>query len=300
MAPKTKGILAVVSAYTIFGLNIVFAKDLTRSGLIGPSGIVFLRLAGACLLFWFSSLFTRREPVRKGDFPRIFLASALGIFVPQMATVWGITMSTPFDASLISTLKPLMTVIVAWVLLGARTTGREWVGIVTSLLGAVLLVFSASAAPYSARFGTTPAGFVVLLTNGLSFAFYLVLFKDLACRYSPVTFMKWMFLFSLLLAAPFSVNQLLFASWEGLSWQMVAELGFMVVFASFVAFFLSPVGQKYLSATHYSLCSYVQLLVAGALGIAMGMESISVLKIVSACIILFGVRFALRQNTIEG
>ena len=88
------GHLAVAGAYTIFGLNIVFNKDIANAGVVSPMMMFFLRAAGATTLFWIFSLFRPKEPVARKDFLPIALASLTGLFLTQVSFLLAIPMST--------------------------------------------------------------------------------------------------------------------------------------------------------------------------------------------------------------
>ena len=73
---KATGHIAIAGAYTIFGLNIVFCKDIANAEAISPMLLFTLRAFGASILFWILSFFLPREKVSRADFWKIaaFLA----------------------------------------------------------------------------------------------------------------------------------------------------------------------------------------------------------------------------------
>lgn len=279
--------LAAVAVYTIYGLNVVLCKDLFKTDLISPTALFTVRTGGAAFLFWITSLFLPREKLTFRDWTLMLVASLLCIVIPQYSTLWGLTMSTPYDASLVATLKPVITMLVAFVL------GREafrWnllAGVILIFAGALVLIINPGAS--SGGFNTSPQGFLVLLANSISVSFYFVLFKTFVSRHSIVTMMKWMFLFAFIVSVPFSAKGIMLIDYGAVSGVMVTELIFLVVCATFLSYFLMPVGQRYLSATHYSLFSYMQCIVAAFAGVVMGLESIDLQKIVATVLFIAGV-----------
>ncbi len=73
-----KGHFSIAAAYTIFGLNLVFCKDIANSETISPYVLFTLRAIGASLLFWALSIFTPREKNEKGDYLKIAAAVFCG------------------------------------------------------------------------------------------------------------------------------------------------------------------------------------------------------------------------------
>ena len=95
--------------YTIFGLNLVFCKDIANSQTVSPYVLFTLRAIGASALFWLLSLFMPKEKVDKADYPKIAAASMVGLFIPQMTFLMAITMTSAIDTAIIGTLGPIFT-----------------------------------------------------------------------------------------------------------------------------------------------------------------------------------------------
>lgn len=281
------GIGAATVVYAIYGLNMVFCKDLTGPNLLSPLVLFSIRTGGAALLFWLISFFLPGERLNVREMGLTILASALLIIVPQYSTLIGITMSSPYDASLVATLKPVLTMSIAFMLGREKFSVPLLVGVLLIFAGAVVLVIHPAGG--GNPFSTSPLGFFVLLLNGISFSFYLVLFKEFVTRHKTITLMKWMFLVAFLVSLPISAPQLLHQSLPVFSGRMIAEIVFLVLFATFISHFLIPVGQRNLSATHYSLFSYVQCIVAALAGYMMGLEALDWQKLAASVLFVAGV-----------
>ena len=119
------GNLACLAAYLIFGFNIVCCKNIANDGHVPPMSLFLMRSAGALVLFWVMSLClpeARRERVERGDLWKIAVASLLGLFLTQFAFLKAITMTTAVDASVLGLMTPVMTMVVAAVVLKDRIT----------------------------------------------------------------------------------------------------------------------------------------------------------------------------------
>ena len=282
------GHLAGFIAYAIFGFNIIVCKDLTSDGLIPPLGIFTLRSLGAGSLFWLISLFQPREKVDKKDFFKIFLASMLGFFTCQITFLVGLPYITPMDCSIMTALAPIYTMIVAAIALKEPITFKKAGGVAISLAGVIYLILSRSAIAGGAAH-TTPFGIVMIVFNILSFSMYLGIFKPLIAKYSVVTFMKWIFLFSFCVAAPFSAKGLTEVDWAGIPSIQYAELAYLIICATFITYFLIPVAQKRIRPTIISMYSYVQPIIAISISIAIGMDVLTWQKVLAAAMVFGGV-----------
>ena len=282
------GHLAGFIAYAIFGFNIIVCKDLTSDGLIPPLGIFTLRSLGAGALFWLISLFMPREKVDRKDFPKIFIASMLGFFTCQITFLVGLPYITPMDCSIMTALAPIYTMIVAAIALKEPITFKKAGGVAISLAGVIYLILSRSAIAGGAA-QTTPFGIVMIVFNILSFSMYLGIFKPLIAKYSVVTFMKWIFLFSFCVAAPFSARGLTEVDWAGIPSIQYAELAYLIICSTFITYFLIPVAQKRIRPTIISMYSYVQPIIAISISIAIGMDILTWQKVLAAAMVFGGV-----------
>ena len=284
---KLLGHLSVAGAYTIFGLNIVFCKDIANSEVISPVVLFTLRALGASALFWLLSFLMPRERVERGDFPKIALASFVGLFVPQMTFLMAITMATTIDTAIIGTLGPIFTMIFAFLFLKEPITGKKAGGVALSFAGVVFLILNS--VQQGGASSTSPMGIFLLLLNCVSFSLYLGVFRPLISKYSVVTFMKWMFLFSLILVLPFSAKGLMETDFAAIPTKVCWEIGYLVFFATFVAYFLIPFGQKRIRPTLVSMYNYLQPIIAAVVSIWIGMDVITWKKLAATTLIVVGV-----------
>ena len=282
------GHLACFTAYLIFGLNIVVCKDLTSSGAISPIALFTLRSIGAGSLFWIISFFLPKQRVERGDYIKIFAASVLGFFLTQMFFLVAISRITPMDCSIITSLSPVYTMFIAAYALKEPLSAQKIGGVVLSLCGIIYLILN-SVTSTGAVTQTTPFGVILMIGNSLCFSLYLGIFKPTIAKYSVVTFMKWTFLFASLLALPFSAKEIISLNFAALPTEYLAELAFLIICATFITYFLIPIGQKILRPTLVSMYSYVQPIVAIVLSIYVGMDSLSWEKVVGAITVFAGV-----------
>ena len=282
------GHLACFVAYAIFGLNIVVCKDITSSHLLSPFALFALRSIGAGALFWLLSFFLPKEKVEKKDYPRILLASILGFFLTQVSFLMAISDITPMDCSIVSALSPVYTMFIAAIALKEPITWEKAGGVGVSFCGIVYLILN-SVSSANGVTQTKPVGVALIIVNSLCFSLYLGIFKPLISKYSVVTFMKWIFLFSTLVSFPVAGKEIIHQQWLELPMNYMLEVGFLIIGATFITYFLIPVGQKRIRPTLVSMYSYVQPIVAITISIVIGMDTLSWQKVVAAATVLGGV-----------
>lgn len=287
MKSKLKGHLALAAAYTMFGLNIVFNKDIANSNAVSPMVMFALRSSGASLLFWILSLFMPSEKVEKKDYWRFIAASIIGLYIPQLSFLFAITMSSAIDTAVLSTLGPIITMVGAFIFLKYPITWGKLGGVLLSFIGIILLILNSVYVGGTQQ--TTPAGIVLILINTISFSLYLALFRPLISKYSVVTFMKWCFLVCMILSLPISAKELITTDFASIPTKILLEVSYIVVFATFLAYFLIPIGQKYLMPTLVSMYSYLQPIIAAGISIWAGLDTLSYQKVLAAILVVGGV-----------
>ena len=288
------GHLACFVAYAIFGVNIIVCKDLTGGRLISPIAIFTLRSLGAGALFWILSLFLPKEKVETRDLPKIFLAAFLGYFVTQLTFLVAIPEITPMHCSIISSLSPIYTMFIAALVLKEPITFRKAGGVLLSLSGILFLIFN-NTGNAGGGMESSIFGIVLMIINGFAFSLYLGAFRPLIARYSIITFMKWIFLFSALMSLPLSFKEIATLQWNTIPQVQLWELAFLIICATCICYFLIPLGQKRIRPTLVSMYSYVQPIIATAISIVAGMEMLSWQKILAASMVFAGV-FVVSQS----
>ena len=285
---NTWGHMACFVAYAIFGINIIVCKDLTSSHLLSPFALFFVRSLGAGSLFWLISRFLPKEKVEKKDFGKILMASVLGFFITQITFLTAIPDITPMDCSIVSSLSPIYTMFIAAYALKEPITWRKAGGVAISFLGILYLIMNSVTGSGGAAH-TSLSGLLLIVANGLSFSLYLGLFRPVIQKYSVVTFMKWIFLFSTLFTFPWGVSELVKLDADSLTGIYLWELAFLIVCSTFITYFLIPVGQKRIRPTLVSMYSYVQPIIAVVISICVGMDTLSWQKVAAAVMVFGGV-----------
>ena len=279
----------MLGACITFGLLAPVSKSLFGTGLVSAYALTMMRMGGGAVVFWIASLFTRREHVPPRDLLLFFFASLLGIVLNQGTYVLGVSKTSPIDASVVTTTTPIFVMIIAALYLREPITGKKILGVVVGAAGALLLILS-GAHLVSGRTGSgSVSGDLLCLFAQLSFATYFVVFKKLISRYSPVTLMKWMFLYATACCLPFGYSDLKAVGWAELGWTNYAQIAYVVLGATFLAYLLMPIGQKNLRPTVASSYNYVQPLVATLVAASLGMDTFGWLKGVAVLLVFAGV-----------
>ena len=282
------GHLAAAGAYVIFGINVVVCRDIAIEGHIEPIVLFSMRALIAGGLFWLLSLFSPKEHVPKKDLLKLAGAGILGLFLPQLTVLHAIAHTTPVDLSVMSTTTPIFTMFVAAIFLKEPITWKKALGVVLSFGGILWLILQSTFGGHGPS-ETEPIGIMFCFANYIVFALYLGTCRNLIARYSVVTSMKWMFLVSFLVSLPFSLPKLPATEFALVSTQVWWEIGFMIIFSTFIAYYLIPAAQQRIRPTLVSMYGYLQPIIAIAAAIWTGLDRITLTKLVAALLVFTGV-----------
>ena len=287
MNEKIKGHLAMLGANTMWGLMAPVAKLVLAAGLVTPLLLTDFRIIGAALLFWLTSAFTPKERVAPFDLLLLAGAAMLGILFNQGCYIFGVGLTSPGEASIITTTMPLWVMVLAAVILGEPITLKKAGGVALGAAGALLLVLSGKSASQS---GTNPVlGDILVLTAQLSYALYLTFYRNFIKKYSVVTLMKWMFTFAAIAVVPFSVKEWALVQWREISAFEWCGVAFVVGCATYLAYICIMIGQKHLRPTLVGMYNYVQPVVASVVGVILGLDMFTPAKCVAVVLIFCGV-----------
>jgi drug/metabolite transporter (DMT)-like permease len=174
----------------LLAANLVFATGYAVSRIVladvGPAtlGLARVLIGGAPLLAW-AAWHGRCAPRRRwtvGDRVRVAFMGVVGFALAFALGNWGLARSTASNAALLITVEPTTLLVLAPLLLGERLSGRETLGAVLTLLGAVVVVVDG--VPGLTR-SLMPhwRGDLLLILSGVAYAAYSLLGQGVLTRH---------------------------------------------------------------------------------------------------------------------
>lgn len=294
------GHLCMLGANTAFGLLSPMAKIVMIGGIVTPFIVTELRITGAMLLFWAASLLIKHEHVPHQDLFRLFFASLFAIVFNQGVFILGVGLTTPGDASILTTSMPMWAMVLSAVILKDPITGKKVLGIAAGAGGALMLILSSESMQQAdPNVHGSIAGDLLVTLAQLSFAFYVVRFRDLIARYSLITVMKWMFTFAFIVTIPFTSLRIAHTAWADLTAAEIWSLLFIVVAATFLSYLGLVVGQRHLRPTVVGMYNYVQPVVACLVAVFLGLDHFSLFKGAAVVLIFCGVYLVTHSRSRE-
>jgi drug/metabolite transporter (DMT)-like permease len=164
---------------------------------LGPIAVALIPLALSTMLFAPLLRISRGKKPRSRWTPVVWrdlaLASTLGIIPAQLGLTWGVEHSLASNASVLTLTIPVLTAMMAVVLLGERMTAVRWLSFALAISG-VLMVSDIDWKSVSILRGTYLLGNLLILASCFGSAFYNTYTKKLLETFNPVELLVYSFL----------------------------------------------------------------------------------------------------------
>lgn len=269
------GNLMVLATILIYSFNTNFMKVVMPEW-IGPQGLVLARCIVSSIGFWLIGLFIHTEKARrptKREIGMMMVGGLLGIGGNLLLYITGLSLTGPVDAFVIRTSQPILVLGLAVLFLHAHFDRYKGFGILLGIAGTLYVSIMPHAGPAKDSFGGDALVFAATVCNSL----FLILIKPYTEKFNAFIVMKWMSLSALLLALPFGFHQLIQApvlieKAPALIW---FELGFTLIMATMVAYFLNVKALNYITPFVESVYIYLLPITGAIVTIFMGLQKFS-------------------------
>ncbi len=284
MNKNLQGHLFAFSANLLWGLMAPIGKSALSE--FSALSVTTFRMVGAAACFWLLSLFCKQEHVDHRDLLKMFFAALFALVFNQGVFIFGLSLTSPIDASIVTTTLPIVTMIVAAIYLKEPITNKKVLGIFVGAMGALILIISSQSA--GAGNGSM-MGDLLCLVAQISFSIYLTVFKGLSQRYSPITLNKWMFVYASMCYIPFSYGDITSIQWAEISTTALWQVGYVVIGGTFLAYICIMAAQRILRPTVVSMYNYMQPIVASIAAIIMSLAVFNLQKGIAIALVFLGV-----------
>jgi|TARA_B100001093_G_scaffold125489_1_gene118028 drug/metabolite transporter (DMT)-like permease len=294
MDKRILALIAAIVATSIFGFNHTIAKELMPN-VLSPNALLYSRVLGAAICFWFVSLFTKREKVEIKDFKLIIICAIFGMGLNMITALNGLYNSTPINSSIITTLAPIFIFLISVILLKEKISKRKYAGVFIGFIGTLTLILLNEKSLENAP--NINLGNFYLFINSISYALYFVLVKPLTEKYNMITIMKWLFLFSIFINMPFGLVEFMQVEWVEINNTSFIKIFYVVFCTTFLVYLLNLYALKNLKATTVGMFIYLQPVIGILFAIYRGADKLTVPDISSVLLVFTGVYLVSKKTT---
>lgn len=280
------GNLLALSASICWGFNEPANKLLIPSW-ISAGGVAIARIFGATILIWLISLFIKGEKIARTDWKYLCWGAVMMFGFVYIFSMAFITAS-PIDIAIILTFQPLLVVAINAIFKHERVSMLEVVGMLVALCGALLVILAGG----NFESGRLIGDFYAVVC-AVTYAAYLVIIEGPSKKYKTVSMMKWIFLFTSILAFPFifTLSRTMQIETHP-EWTPWAILAFIILFPTVYCYIVTPPAIKMVSSEIFSFYQYFVPVIAAVVSILLKIDSFHWYQPVSFIIIVGGVILA--------
>jgi drug/metabolite transporter (DMT)-like permease len=279
--------LALLGAQTGFALFPIFGKLALAS--IPPMVLAALRVVAASLMLGLGLRLSSRERIARSDRKALLLYALLGVSFNQVLFLLGLALTTAINTTILMAMIPVYTLLVAVLLRHERLTARAVVAVLLAAGGALLLVKAEGFDWHNEYF----RGNLLLIANGICYAFYLVLSRPILARYRVLTVVSGVFTYGappiVLAALPalarFSPGQVTPVGWT--------SLAAVIVFCTVLPYLFNSWALARTHASRVAFYIFVQPLIASGLAIVVLGERPTLRTAAAGLLILSGLAISL-------
>lgn len=277
--------LALFSVALFFSLNYLISKLGMRQ--FAPLSFAWLRVAGSAIILHFVARAEGAELAPEDRRPML-LFSLLAVVINQSMFLGGLSLTTVPVAAILITTIPVFALGVAIVLGRERMTAPKAIGIALGCAGALLVVGGESLHASWRSF----AGAAMIVVNCLSYATYLVVSKPIMSRLSARTVVARMFAYGAVLMLPVSAWSLAHEQWSEITPRAWIALGLVIAGPTVAAYLINAWSLRYAESSVVAAYTYLQPVLATALGAIFLHEHIRPIVLVAGAMIFTGVWLA--------
>lgn len=285
------GNLCILIAVIFWGVNVSVTKALIPEWMTAY-GIIIVRLVGGAILMWLTSLFMKCAKIQKGDWLKLILGGAIGLFLFIFLFILSLKYGNPIDISIIMTLPPIFVILIGVIFLKQRPSWLEYLGVVVSFIGAAIVILGGAHHGHHAGHHYSAHGNIIgdilAILSTICYAFYLVILEGPTKTYKPITMLRWVFLFSAipaLVLIPFATHEPILHTAKAVPW---IEIAFILFCVTFIAYFLVEPAIKYIGSELVAIYQYLLPVFATISAVLMGLAKLHWLQVVAMGIIVVG------------
>lgn len=280
-------ILACGAAFALFGLNVPFIK----TSLLAVPLFLLLTVKFAFGSIFFAAIsYKSWKPVKNNIRTRIIVSTVAGYVLTSVLLYKGIELAGGLSAALIYLLAPLMLYFASIRFLREKYNSRLLAGVIAGFLGAVTIVL-APLFGNSNEVQTSLIGNLLILLAVIMDVSGSVIVKPAMPKVSAMQMTALRFIIATVVLIPFAIPEIDQASKINWDQQTVVAVGYNLIFATLVAYFLYHWGFKKISGEQISPLHYLDTLFGAVGSVVILHESPSLSLVVGILLIGGGLYF---------
>ena len=281
--------------------NVLWAMDypfynIVLPHYVHPMAMVSASLVATALFSLVPLLWQKAEKVERADIRKLIGAALLIGVLRKVFIMYGLSMTSPIDGSIIDTIVPLLVLVLS-VLLGMDSFTRlKITGLVLGMAGAVAVVLAGASSNHA---HSHLWGNVLIFLCACATSVYMVWFKRLIAKYRITTVLRWVYCAAAVMALPFGIGPIVHTDFAAIARHALFPTLFVLMVPTYVPNLMLNYALKTVQPTVSSIYTYLQPVLAIAISVGMGLDKLHADTVIFALVIFVGVGLVLRSYTVK-
>lgn len=281
--------------------NVLWAMDypfynIVLPHYVHPMAMVSASLVATALFSLVPLLWQKAEKVERADIRKLIGAALLIGVLRKVFIMYGLSMTSPIDGSIIDTIVPLLVLALS-VLLGMdRFTRLKITGLVLGMAGAVAVVLAGASSSHA---HSHLWGNVMIFLCACVTSVYMVWFKRLIAKYRITTVLRWLYCAAAVMALPFGIGPIVHTDFAAIARHALFPTLFVLTVPTYVPNLMLNYALKTVQPTVSSIYTYLQPVLAITISVGMGLDKLHADTVIFALVIFVGVGLVLRSYTVK-
>ena len=281
--------------------NVLWAMDypfynIVLPHYVHPMAMVSASLVATALFSLVPLLWQKAEKVERADIRKLIGAALLIGVLRKVFIMYGLSMTSPIDGSIIDTIVPLLVLALS-VLLGMdRFTRLKITGLVLGMAGAVAVVLAGASSSHA---HSHLWGNVMIFLCACVTSVYMVWFKRLIAKYRITTVLRWLYCAAAVMALPLGIGPIVHTDFAAIARHALFPTLFVLTVPTYIPNLMLNYALKTVQPTVSSIYTYLQPVLAIAISVGMGLDKLHADTVIFALVIFVGVGLVLRSYAMK-
>lgn len=281
--------------------NVVWAMDypfynIVLGHYVHPLAMVAGSLTVTALFSLVPLLWQKAERIERSDVRKLIGAALLIGVSRKVFIMFGLSMTSPIDGSIIDTIVPLLVLLLS-VLLGMdHFTKLKVAGLLLGMAGAVAVVLTGVSASHT---HSHLWGNVMIVLCACATSLYMVWFKRLIAKYRITTMLRWVYCISAIIMLPIGMKEIIHTDYAAVGEHALFQTLFVLIVPTYLPNLLLNYSLKSVAPTVSSIYTYLQPVLAIAISVGLGLDKLHIDTALFALVIFLGVALVLRSYTVH-
>ncbi len=260
---------------------------------VTPMAILTLSLCATAALAWGQLAWSRlskvgdnEKRVERGDIPKILIAALLIGVLRKGFLIFGFSLTSTVDGSVIATLVPVMVFTISLLIGREKFSSIKSIGLALAISGVAAIVATSGS---EHRTTSSALGNTLIIVEVIAMSIYIVAMRPLFQKYSSATILRWAYTISAILILPFGFDSITATHFSAMTWQTMAMIAYVVIMPTYIPNMLLNYALKSVDTTVTSLYGYLQPIIAISIAVATGMDKLHWDSAIFAVMTLFGI-----------